>query len=217
MPGIDNTAGDLPKGVSSATSEQARAATHVPLTEEQIRAAHVGELAPLVGPIQIVDYDPKWPRLFEHEAERVQATLGDRVLLIEHVGSTSVPGLAAKPRIDMLLVVANSADESAYVPALEAAAYVLSIREPDWYEHRMFKGPDTDINLHVFSPGCTEIERMLLFRNWLCSNASDRALYECTKRELARKDWKYTQNYADAKAAVVEEILTRARGDAGLW
>jgi len=187
------------------------------LTEEQIRAAQVGELAPLVGPIQIVDYDPEWPRLFEHEAERVQATLGDRVLLIEHVGSTSVPGLAAKPRIDMLLVVANSADESAYVPALEAAAYVLSIREPDWYEHRMFKGPDTDINLHVFSPGCSEIERMLLFRNWLRSNASDRALYERTKRELARKDWKYTQNYADAKTAVVEEILTRARGDAGSW
>ena len=217
MPGIDNTAGDLPKGASSKTSEQALAATHVPLTEEQIRAAQVGELAPLVGPIQIVDYDPEWPRLFEHEAERVQATLGDRVLLIEHVGSTSVPGLAAKPRIDMLLVVANSADESAYVPALEAAAYVLSIREPDWYEHRMFKGPDTDINLHVFSPGCSEIERMLLFRNWLRSNASDRALYERTKRELARKDWKYTQNYADAKTAVVEEILTRARGDAGSW
>ncbi len=215
MPGIDNTDGDLPKGASRATSEQTRAATHVPLTEEQIRAAHVGELASLVGPIQIFDYDPEWPRLFEHEAERVLATLGDRVLLVEHVGSTSVPGLAAKPKIDMLLVVANSADESAYVPALEAAAYVLSIREPEWYEHRMFKGPDTDINLHVFSPGCPEIERMLLFRNWLRSNASDRALYERTKRELARKDWKHTQNYADAKTAVVEEILTRARGDAG--
>ena len=217
MPEIDNTAGDLPKGASSTTSEQARATTYIPLTEEQIRAAQVGELAPLVGPILIVDYNPEWPRLFEHEAERVQATLGDRVLLIEHVGSTSVPGLAAKPRIDMLLVVANSADEPAYVPALEAAAYMLRIREPDWYEHRMFKGPDTDINLHVFSPGCSEIERMLLFRNWLRSNASDRALYERTKRELARKDWKYTQNYADAKTAVVEEILTRARGDAGSW
>jgi GrpB-like predicted nucleotidyltransferase (UPF0157 family) len=213
MPGTDNTAGDLPKGASEATSEQAQANVREPSTEEQIRDAHVGGVAPLVGPILIVDYDPEWPRLFEREAERIQAALGERVLLIEHVGSTSVPGLAAKPRIDVLLVVEDSADEPAYVPALEAAADVLRIREPDWYEHRVFKGPDTDINLHVFSPGCPEIERMLLFRDWLRSNAADRRLYERTKRELARKDWKYVQNYADAKTAVVEEILARARGD----
>jgi GrpB-like predicted nucleotidyltransferase (UPF0157 family) len=215
MPEIDNTAGDTPNGENRVTSEQARAATHVPLTEEQLRAATLGELVPLVGPIHIVDYDHEWPRLFEREGERIQATLGDRVLLLEHVGSTSVPGLAAKPRIDMLLVVADSADEPAYVPALEAAGYVLRIREPDWYEHRMFKGSDTDINLHVFSLRCPEIDRMLLFRNWLRSNASDRRLYERTKRELARLDWKYTQNYADAKTAVGEEILVRALGDAG--
>ncbi len=211
MPGTDNTAGDLPKGASRATSEQAQAAAREPSTDEQIRAAYVGEPAPLVGPIQIVDYDPEWPRLFEREARRIQAALGDRVLLIEHTGSTSVPGLAAKPRIDMLLVVANSADEPAYVPALEAAGYVLCIREPDWYEHRVFKGPDTDVNLHVFSPGCTEIDRILLFRDWLRSNVFDFRLYERTKRELARKDWKYTQNYADAKTSVVEEIIARAR------
>src|ERR1700737_4141802 len=144
MPGTDNTAEDLPKGVSEATSERAQANVREPSTEEQIRAAHVGGVAPLVGPILIVDYDPEWPRLFEREAERIQAALGERVLLIEHVGSTSVPGLAAKPRIDVLLVVEDSADEPAYVPALEAAAYVLRIREPDWYEHRVFKGPDMD-------------------------------------------------------------------------
>jgi len=207
MPETDNAAGDLPKAKE--------AAMYVPMTEEQIQAAHVGRLAPLGGPIHIVDYDQEWPRLFEREAERIQAALGDRVLLLEHVGSTSVPGLAAKPRIDLLLVVADSADESAYVPAMEAAAYVLRIREPNWYEHRLFKGPDTDINLHVFSPDCPEIDRMLLFRDWLRSNASDRRLYERTKRELARQDWKYTQNYADAKTAVVEEILRRARGDGG--
>jgi GrpB-like predicted nucleotidyltransferase (UPF0157 family) len=112
-------------------------------------------------------------------------------------------------------VVADSADESAYVPALEAAGYVLRIREPHWYEHRVFKGPDMDINLHVFSLDCPEIDRMLLFRDWLRSNASDRRLYERTKRELARRDWKYTQNYADAKTTVITEILTRARRDGG--
>ena len=162
-----------------------------------------------------MDYDPHWPELFSREADRIRSVLGSGALRIEHAGSTSVPGLAAKPKIDVLLVVADSADEQAYVPALEAAAYVLRIREPDWYEHRMFKGPDTDITLHVFSSGCPEIDRMLLFRDWLRSHAADRRLYERTKRELASLDWKYTQNYADAKTAVVEEILARARGDGG--
>ncbi|MEO6890645.1 MAG: GrpB family protein, partial [Ktedonobacteraceae bacterium] len=151
--------------------------------------------------------------LFEREAARIRVALGEQIVLLEHVGSTSVPGLAAKPRIDILLVVPNSADEPAYVPALEVASYALCIREPDWYEHRVFKGPDTDINLHVFSPNSPEIKRMLLFRDWLRSNASDRQLYERTKRELARKSWKYTQNYADAKADVVEEILARAQSN----
>lgn len=193
-------------------SEQSRAESFVPATEEQILAARVGG-SPQTGPILIVDYDPAWPRLFQREAGRVRAALGDRIVSLEHVGPTSVPGLAAKPRIDMLLVVANSVDESAYVPVLEAAGYVLHIREPDWYEHRMFNGPDTAINLHVFSPGCPEIERMLLFRDWLRGNPSDRQLYERTKQELARQDWKYVQNYADAKTVVVEEILARARGE----
>lgn len=213
MPETNNPAGDALKEANRGAEGQAQAATQVAMTEEQIRAVYVGEPMPLVGLIHIVDYDPQWPRLFQREAERIQAALGERVLLLEHVGSTSVPGLAAKPRIDVLLVVADSADEPAYVPALEAAAYVLQIREPNWYEHRMFKGPDTDLNLHTFSPGSPEIDRMLLFRDWLRNNASDRRLYERTKRELARKDWKYTQNYADAKTAVVEEILARARGE----
>lgn len=180
-------------------------------TDEQIQAAQLGALLPLVGPIKIVDYDPEWPRIFEREARRVRDVLGDRVLSLEHIGSTSVPGLAAKPKIDMQLVVANSADEPAYVPALLDAGYVLQVREPDWYEHRMFKGPGADINLHVYSQGCPEVERVLLFRNWLRGNPSDRQLYERTKRDLASRNWKYMQNYADAKTAVVEEILARAQ------
>jgi len=194
--------------------EPVQAAPYTPLSEEQIQAAHPGGLVPLAGPIQIVDYDPQWPRLFEREAERIQIALGDQVLLLEHIGSTSVPGLAAKPKIDLLLVVADSANEPAYVPSLQAAGYVLQIREPDWHEHRMFKGPDTDVNLHVYTSGCPEIDRVLLFRNWLRSHTSDRQLYERTKRDLARIDWKYMQNYADAKTVVVEIILARAERDA---
>src|SRR6266567_2187781 len=155
----DNITGGLSAGASETPSKRTQLPLQAPSTEEQLRTAHVGELTPLNGPIQIADYHPEWPRLFEREAERIRTVLGNRVLLLEHVGSTSVPGLAAKPRIDVLLVVADSADESAYIPALEAAAYVLHIREPDWYEHRLLKGPDTAINLHVFSPGCPEIDR----------------------------------------------------------
>jgi GrpB-like predicted nucleotidyltransferase (UPF0157 family) len=179
-------------------------------TEDQLRAATIGELTPLTGPILIVDYDPDWPRLFEREADRIRTLLAPRAFPIEHVGSTSIPGLAAKPVIDIVLVVPDSGDEPSYVAPLEAAGYVLRIREPAWHQHRMLKGPDTDINLHVFSAGCPEVDRMLLFRDWLRSNEADRLLYERTKRELANRSWKYTQNYADAKTAVVEEIMERA-------
>jgi GrpB-like predicted nucleotidyltransferase (UPF0157 family) len=180
-------------------------------TENELRASLVGDAPPSSGPVVLVEYDAAWPMLFEREAERIRGALGDGALQIEHAGSTSVPGLAAKPIIDIVLVVADSADESAYVPALEAFGYVLRIREPDWFEHRLLKGPDTSVNMHVFSSGCPEIERMLLFRDWLRRDASDRELYERTKRELAKKEWRYTQDYADAKADVVEQIIARAR------
>lgn len=185
------------------------------LTEEELHAVHVaGGPTVLAGPVELAEYDPEWPQLFAREEARIRGALGERVVLLEHVGSTSVPGLAAKPRIDILLAVPDSADEAAYVPALEAAGYALRIREPDWHEHRVLKGPDTDVNLHVFSPGSPELERMLLFRDRLRADEADRDLYARTKRELARQEWKYVQNYADAKTAVVEEILTRARDGA---
>ena len=184
--------------------------TRQPTTEEDIRKYTVGELKPHAAPILLVDYDPAWPGLFERENARIRAALGERVVQLEHTGSTSVPGLAAKPCIDMTLVVPDSSDEASYVSALEAAGYVLVIREPDWYEHRVFKGPDTNVNLHVFSPGCQEIERMVGFRDWLRTHDEDRDLYERTKRELATREWKFVQNYADAKTDVVEEIVARA-------
>ncbi|HXX46231.1 MAG TPA: GrpB family protein [Candidatus Acidoferrales bacterium] len=168
-------------------------------------------LKALSSQILIVDSDPGWPDIFRREADRILALLGSRALRIEHIGSTSVPGLPAKPIIDILLVVADSSDEDTYAPNLESAGYSLRIREKDWHEHRMLKGPDTDINLHVFSAGCPEIGRILTFRDWLRSNAADRALYEHTKRDLTRRGWKDVQDYADAKTAIIEEILARAR------
>jgi GrpB-like predicted nucleotidyltransferase (UPF0157 family) len=160
--------------------------------------------------ISIENYDPNWPELFRREADRIRTGLGDRALRIEHTGSTSVPGLIAKPIIDILLVVADSADEASYAPELQAAGYSLRFREPDWYEHRLFRGPDTEINLHILSAGRPEIDRMLMFRDRLRANAADRDLYAQTKLALARQQWDRVQNYADAKTAVVEDILTRA-------
>jgi GrpB-like predicted nucleotidyltransferase (UPF0157 family) len=183
-----------------------------PMTEEQIKRTAVGLTRnQLSGKVVLVDYDPAWPGLFVRESERIKSVLGRNALAIEHVGSTSVSGLAAKPVIDILLVVANSADETSYAPTFEKTGYVLGIREPEWHEHRMFKGPDTNINLHVFSQGDVEIERMLIFRDWLRENSIDRDFYLATKQELAQQNWKYVQNYADAKSKVVESIIARAR------
>jgi GrpB-like predicted nucleotidyltransferase (UPF0157 family) len=179
--------------------------------DAEIAAIHVQPPEVVDGPIALVEHDPAWEALYQREAARVRAALGDRVLLIEHVGSTAVPGLAAKPKIDIVLAVTDSSSESNYVRALEAAGYVLRIREPAWYEHRLFGGPDTVINLHIFSHECVEIKRLLRFRDRLRSSEADRLLYESTKRALAQQKWKYTQNYADAKSVVVEEILARVR------
>lgn len=122
-----------------------------------------------------------------------------------------MPGLPAKDIIDILLVVEDSADEPSYVPALEKAGYVLRIREPDWHQHRLFKGPEVNINLHVFTIGSSEIERCLLFRDWLRNHPEDVKTYAETKKRLAGQKWHYVQNYADAKSTIVEEIISRAR------
>ena len=181
-----------------------------PATEEQILAANIGKPLILNSTIELKPYDPEWPSLYAALATRIRAALGTKVLLLEHVGSTSVPRLSAKPVIDIVLAVSDSADESAYVPALKHEGYVLRIREPDWFQHRLLKSPAADVNLHVFSEGCEEIRRLLVFRDWLRTHEDDRALYERTKRDLAARTWKYMQNYADAKSEVVNQILARA-------
>jgi GrpB-like predicted nucleotidyltransferase (UPF0157 family) len=179
-------------------------------TDEELQAGLVVTLVPHNAPIKLSEYDPAWPALFAREADRIRAVLGPTAVLIEHAGSTSVPGLAAKPIIDIVLAVPDSADEQAYVPALEAAGYVLRAREPGWFEHRMFKGPDTDINLHVFTAGASEVDRMLLFRDWLRANDADRDAYLRVKRDLAQRTWRHVQHYADSKSAIVAEIVERA-------
>lgn len=165
------------------------------------------------GPISLMEYDPNWPKLFSREAVLIRNALCERALRIEHVGSTSVPSLVAKPIIDIMLAVADSANEQSYVPPLEDLGYVLRIREPEWHEHRMLRREleqDMMINLHVFTEGDSEIGRMLAFRDWLRNNPEDRERYAETKRKLATQNWRYVQDYADAKSKVVESIIARS-------
>lgn len=164
------------------------------------------------GQVTLVDYDPAWPAMYQRQADRIRAALGDRAVRIEHVGSTAVPGLVAKPCIDILLAVEDAADDDAYVPDLEAAGYVLRISEEyDGEAHRVFKGAEINLNLHVWSAGSPEVERHLDFRDWLRDHPEDRDLYAAAKREFAARTWTYMQEYADAKDAVVQEITDRMR------
>jgi GrpB-like predicted nucleotidyltransferase (UPF0157 family) len=167
----------------------------------------------LVGGIEkrrivIADYDPGWPRRFELERERIQTALGAKALLIEHVGSTAVPGLAAKPIVDIVVAVADVEDESVK-QALESAGYELRVREPD---HRMFRTPERDVHVHVWLASDPEVERHLRFRERLRAHAPDRAAYEALKRELAGRDWEDMNEYAQAKSALIDAIIEKAGG-----
>ena len=133
--------------------------------------------------VVVVDYDDSWPARFEAERRAIELALGRSAIVVEHVGSTSVPELAAKPVIDICLVVDDSADEPAYVPALESEGYELRVREPDWQEHRMLRSGAREVHIHVFSAGSSEVDRHLVFRDWLRSHPDDCARYESTKKD----------------------------------
>ena len=184
-------------------------------TDEYLQQVTLGERKPLNGAILLREYDPTWPEQYQAEEEKISTALDGQQITLQHVGSTSVPGLCAKPILDILLLVADAGREADYVPALTAAGYALRIREPDWFQHRMLRGTDPAVNLHVFSAGCPEAARMLAFRDWLRTCRADRDRYAAEKRRLAGRQWAYVQDYADAKTAVVGEILERIR-QAGL-
>ena len=190
------------------------AMTKRPETDEELAALLVsGTVTPQNATIPIFPYDPEWPRQYAVEERKIRAALGEGVVVLEHVGSTSIPSMPAKPIIDILLAVKDSAREGTYVPALTAQGYRLHLREPAWEEHRLMKGADPDVNLHVFTAGSNEIKRMLVFRDRCRANPEEHELYERTKTELARQVWRHVQHYANAKGDVVEAIISRALPD----
>ena len=157
--------------------------------------------------IVICDYDHAWPERFNEERARVLSALGSVALRIEHIGSTAVPGLAAKPIVDVLVTVVDPDDEAAFRSALEAQGYQLRVREPG---HRMFRTAARDVHIHVWAESDSEVERYLRFRDRLRASNEDRAAYQRLKRDLAKRDWSDMNHYADAKGALISEILNRA-------
>ncbi|GAA1656866.1 GrpB family protein [Actinoplanes couchii] len=177
-------------------------------TPEQNATSLVRE--PLNGwrPVVLEDYDPAWAARFGTVAAELRGILGDRIAGLEHVGSTSVPGLAAKPIIDIDLTVVSSDDEPAYLPDLERAGWILILREPWWFGHRMLIDPAEDFHLHVWPVGAAEPIRHRVLRDWMRTHPEDRDLYTDTKRRLARELG--DDGYGMAKCTVIDEILARA-------
>jgi GrpB-like predicted nucleotidyltransferase (UPF0157 family) len=162
--------------------------------------------------IEVVPYDPAWPALYEQHRVRLAAALGGVAVRIEHIGSTSVPGLIAKPIVDVLVTVDDPEDEDTFLPALARAGYDLRVREPG---HHMFRPAVADANVHVRRAGDEEERRHLLLRDHLRACPEDRALYAEAKRRLAARTWRSVDHYAVAKTQVIEEILARAGATSG--
>jgi len=165
------------------------------------------------------DYDPSWPDAYAAIAQRVRDALGLRALSVEHIGSTAVPGLVAKPVIDVDLLVADPDLEQSYVPQLEAAGFVLRLREPWWYRHRMLRLDEPRVNLHVFGHDSPEPLRHRVFRDWLRLSSEDRELYAAAKSAAVTASTflgEDVEHYNDRKSGTVREIYGRAFVAAGL-
>ena len=168
--------------------------------------------------IRIVDPDPAWPSVFEGLASSIRRALGDVALSVEHVGSTSVPDLPAKPIIDVDVTVPDPDDEVSYVPALVALGLVHTVREPWWHGHRALRGPDPRCNVHVFAPTSPEVVRHRLFRDWLREHPDDRAVYAAAKRKASdatNAEGGHVMDYNARKEEVVLAIYDRIFRSAG--
>jgi GrpB-like predicted nucleotidyltransferase (UPF0157 family) len=180
------------------------------MTEPDLDRILVG--GPEGGRVQLVPYRAEWPGRFSRERGRIAVALGATAERIEHVGSTAVPGLDAKPIVDILVAVARP-DDPAVRAALEGAGYVLRVDEGA--EHRMFRTPVRDVHVHLWVAGSADVTRHLELRDRLRASAADRDAYARLKHRLAERAWDDINDYAEAKGPLIGEILERARGAAG--
>lgn len=168
--------------------------------------------------VAISPYQESWPKTFTRVADRMASVLGSKALRLEHVGSTSVPGLAAKPIIDILLEVSDPADEASYLPALESLGFTLLFRQPRWHGHRFLfvEEKEAEVNVHVHRKGCQIAADFLTFRNFLRDNEGARTEYVEAKQKAAD-----TSNgekggrlrYQREKAEVLNRLKARALGE----
>lgn len=180
-------------------------------SQEELDAAWVNG-PPAPSPVEVVSYDESWPSAFNELRQLIENSLGNIALSVQHVGSTSVPGLAAKPIIDIDLTVPDSRREEDYLSALESLGFELTVREPNWHEHRMFRHTSPRVNLHVFSSDCPEITRHLIFRDWLRNHPEDLASYAAAKHHAKQQFPDDVRSYTLAKDEVIDQIYARAFG-----
>lgn len=166
------------------------------------------ESEPRKEDIAVVAYSSGWSRAFEILRNTIATELGEVALTIEHVGSTAVPALPAKPVIDIDLIVTDPESEGAYVPSLKALGFELTVRERTWYRHRMLRLDHPRVNLHVFGPDCPEHLRHLLFRDWLLEHPEDRQRYADAKL-AAKHGVDNAHDYNQKKQAVVRGIYQK--------
>lgn len=169
-------------------------------------------------PLEVVPADPSWPAQFALVKSRIEAALGSQVTAVDHVGSTSVPDMIAKPVIDIDVTVANIQDESTYALALEDAGFQFILRDPSWNQHRLFYGYEPPANVHVFGPESKELIRHAAMRDWLKEHPEDRKIYADIKIKASKEaieNGEDVNQYNDRKSAVLQEILARALAAVG--
>lgn len=157
--------------------------------------------------IVLVPHDPAWAARFDGLRAGLAVALAGIAVRIEHVGSTSVPGLDAKRIVDLQVAVADPGDEAALTPAMASQGLELRVREP---AHRMYRTPARDVHVHVWVAGSDDERRHLVFRDWLRRSPADRVRYAAVKHELAAREWDDMNDYAQAKGDVIAEITARA-------
>ncbi|MEE9600306.1 MAG: GrpB family protein [Thermoplasmata archaeon] len=167
------------------------------------------------GPVMVVDYIARWPIMYEEEERRILRAIGPYVLAIEHVGSTAVPGLGAKPIIDILAAVHRLKDAESCIGPLEGLGYEYVPEYEDLIPERRYfhKGPQEarTHHLHMVEMTSDFWEKHLLFRDFLRTHAKVAQEYFELKRELAARYRTDRDAYTDAKTSFIESVIARAR------
>jgi GrpB-like predicted nucleotidyltransferase (UPF0157 family) len=178
------------------------------LTEGQLQSISVGQRDTRRSAIELVPNDPAWAGHFARLSRDIRSALGSRLIAVEHVGSTAIPGLPAKPIIDIDATIYNPADESGYRDVLEGLGFALTIREPEWHQHRMFKLSDPRTNLHIYADNCSLPMRDVAFRDLLRNDRQAALAYSELKRELSSQEWSSSQHYAEGKSELIIDLLS---------